>query len=248
MLLLAQKGNASLVFTFSLLLLFAPFQTVALVPVVAYLCFRKSGFDLRPISRSMGKAALSLCTAGNLGGIALMVLTGTFYLANNAVSIKRFLPPTPERMILFSAFMLLEFVVYFPFIFNKAKNDAIFWILMAVTTVCSFISLGNSHDFGWRTCIPFAFYLMLYLMRFVEETKGSGPLKARLLIVVLCLGAITPLTEMLRTSQQTISVVSGESAQPFISDGLASVFDDSSCYDNFVGAADSLFCRWFGRY
>ena len=74
-------------------------------------------------------------------------------------------------------------------------------ILIIVTFLMPFILMGNSYDFAYRTCIPLAFYIMLLIMKTLQNNNISKKIKIGL-VIVLCLGAITPITEMIRTTKK----------------------------------------------
>lgn len=71
----------------------------------------------------------------------------------------------------------------------------------------------------------------------LSESKGLGIC----LLVLLCIGSITPATEMIRTFRGELSVLAGETSAR--NDPLDSVFtkDGNECYENFIGNADSIF-------
>ena len=113
--------------------------------------------------------------------------------------------------------------------------------------VFSFITLGNNYDFGWRTCIPAAFYTMLLIAKILTEPAPKRKLLRIALIAVLVIGSVTPAMEVLRTVENTTAVCTGVSTEPLMSDSLDSVFDQANnkCYDNFIGVSDSVFAEYF---
>ena len=240
------RDNAALLFTFALLLLFAPFPAAALAPVLVMRTMSNAGFTKGRIKQGVIAALRSLMTAANVTGALLMLVLGLYYVSNRAVSNLSILPFTAENMGKFWFYLSIEFAVFIPFLWKRIRRDASFWCLFLTTVVCSFIRLGNDHDFAWRTCIPFAFYLMLLMM---EEVQNMNPraLRGKLLLAVFVLGAFTPGMEMLRVAEQTGRVFIGRSHEPFLSGGLKSVFDENDCYDNFVGSGDSFFFVYLAK-
>ena len=240
------KSNSSLLFTFSLLLLFAPFPALALVPVLAVRGFRNAGWDFQRIPQSIREVFRSLGTVGNGAGFILTGILGFFYLTNRAVNRTQLLPFSAQNMGDFFLFLFVEFLVFMPFLWKRTKRDIDFWVLFLTMGMGSFVVLGNDYDFAWRTCIPFAFYLLLLMMEEVREMDKKS-LKYKLLVAVLLLGAITPTMEMLRSGEQTARVIVGRSRESLLSGGLESVFHENGCYDNFIGSEDTFFFQVLGK-
>ena len=240
------KKNSALLFTFSLLLLFAPFPALAMVPVLIVRGFSIAGWKPERWGKSLGNVFRSLGTVGNGAGLLLIGVLGFYYLSNRAVNSTRLLPFSLENIGDFFLYLSIEFLVFFPFIWKRAKGDVYFWVLFFTMVLGSFVQLGNDYDFAWRTCIPFAFYLMLLLMKQIQEMDKRS-LKGKLLILVLLMGAITPTMEMLRSGEQTARVFMGRSREKLLSGGLKSVFHENDCYDNFVGDGETFFFRFLGK-
>ena len=109
-----------------------------------------------------------------------------------------------------------------------------------------FILLGNSYDFAYRTCIPLAFYIMLLIMKELQNEKANKKISIAL-IIVLSLGAVTPITEMVRTVKHEAKVLQREFSAR--SDSLPSVFvkEGNECYDNFIADTNSIFYQYLAK-
>ena len=144
-------------------------------------------------------------------------------------------------------YLSTEFLVFLFFIVLYRKSDPAYWILLGTMIVFSFITLGNNYDFGWRTCIPAAFYTMLLIAKILSERAPTRKLLRFALIAVFVIGSVTPAMEVLRTVENTAAYYSGASTEPLKSNALDSVFDQANnkCYDNFVGVTDSVFAEYF---
>jgi hypothetical protein len=70
---------------------------------------------------------------------------------------------------------------------------------------------------------------------------------AALLITILLLGAVTPVTEFIRTARNEVLVLRGEASAR--SDSLPTVFthENNECYDNFIGDRESFFFNYLGK-
>ena len=246
MLLLREKRSASLVFTYALLLLFAPFPTFAMLPLVVYRFFRlspgmlsRSGINLRQFVREA-------ITIENVTGLLVGLIVAAYYASNSATGKMQLIDLSVNTIVHFVLFLVIEFIVYFVFVFRDAKKDRIWWILFGTMAVFSFVKLGNSYDFAWRTCIPAAFYLMLLVMRYANSIAAKARWKKCLFLLVILLGCITPVTEVLRTAENTVNISLGKSDETLVCNSMKSVFDNTKdiCYDNFIGKQDSIFAKY----
>ena len=104
--------------------------------------------------------------------------------------------------------------------------------------------MGNSFDFAARTAIPLAFYIMLLVMKEFQDKSTSKKIKIGL-IIVLCLGAVTPMTEMIRTFNNEKGVLRHEYSSR--ADSLDSVFTKNECYTNFVADTSSIFFKYLAK-
>lgn len=235
MLLIQQKNTSVTVFTYSLLLLFAPFPSVTIAPIIIYEC----------IAHWRGIKALA--TFPNVIGVFLMGIIALFYLANNALGSRSFISLDRHIILRFIFYILIEFVIFMPFIWRKIRSNVQFWLLFIVTMICSFISLNGGHDFAARTSIPLAFYIMLMVIHSLNSMNGLTSIKAKILIAILCVGALNPISEFGRTIINTEWIITHKKNESFLSDELKTVFDDNPCYDNFVATGESFFNKYLRK-
>lgn len=253
-LMLMQKNSKSVVFIFALLLLYSPFPAVALIPVVIYLVFKK--YDDEEYAKYMEKAKNKVqifllkikraCTFENFSAIPIAIIIGLFYMSNIAVNKLGVLPINQSTLFSYIMYVVFEFLIYIIFIYKNNRKDMILNILIVVTLLLPFIKMGNSYDFARRTCIPLAFYIMLLVMKELQN-KNTNKFKRILLIIVICLGAITPMTEIIRTVEMEQKVIGGTVEAR--SDKLPSTFEKegNECYDNFIANTDSIFYKYIAK-
>ena len=253
-LMLTQKNSKSVVFIFALLLLYSPFPAVALIPVVIYLVFKK--YDDDEYAKYMKKAKNTVhifllklkrsCTFENFSAIPIAIIIGLFYMSNISVNKLGVLPINKSILFAYIIYLFFEFFIYIIFIYKNNHKDMILNILLIVTCLLPFVKMGNSYDFAYRTCIPLAFYIMLLVMKELKN-KNTNKLKKILLIIVICLGAITPMTEIIRTAKMEQKVIEGTLEAR--SDKLPSTFkkEGNECYDNFIANKDSLFYKYISK-
>lgn len=243
LLILQQKKNQIMIFIYALLFLFAPFPCVAIFPLIIYLFFKNMK---RTARHNIWHAIMKeVFTCEVIWSALFVCIVGLYYMSNIAAGKIGFLGFNSETIPLFLLSFACEYGVYLLFC-KENKQDPILWILLSMTVCCSFIVMGNSFDFAWRTCIPLSFYLMLLVARKLNAIQPRR-LKNLLLIIILLFGAVTPGTEMIRTVRGEWNVLTNEMHAR--SDDLDSVFtrENNECYENFIGSADSFFSQYLSK-
>lgn len=246
LLLLRQKNNRSRLFVYMLMLLYAPFPAVGCLPMVVYQFLQKSNFTEESGAKSVRTFFRNTITVSNVTGFLVCLLIALFYMSNIATGSLGTIKINASSLMEFALYFSTEFLVYLVFLVLFRKTDSIYWVLMISMVAFSFITLGNNYDFGWRTCIPAAFYTMLLIMKIVTDPQLGRKWLRAALIVVLLMGSITPAMEVLRTLEHTAAYYTGASSEPLMSSSLTTVFDqkNNKCYDNFIGTTDSAFAKY----
>jgi hypothetical protein len=249
MLLLREKNNRSRLFIFMLLLLFAPFPSLALVPMVIYQCLRKN--EDKPVSTlvQVKQFFKDTVTFENITGLLVSLIIALYFASNSAAGNLSIISLSKNTLVHFGLYLLIEFIVYFVFVFHYAKKDPIWWILFTTMILFSFVQMGKSYDFAWRTSIPASFYLMLLIMKWSNEYRAKASWKKLLFFAVIVFGFITPATEIIRTTQNTIACYTDNTEQSLVSDSMNSVFSNENdpFYANFIGKQDSIFTEYLQR-
>jgi len=241
MLVILQNNSKSLLFIYSMMFIFSPFPALALFPVILYLLIKNSNL----INKFELKKLKNIFTFENtIGAISIVIIVGLFFKSNIAVNKISILPLDKITILKFIFYYILEYGVFLIFLVKNNKNNFMLHILSLSTIITSFIVMGNSYDFAWRTCIPLAFYIMLLIIKKIDDTNTNSKIKL-CLILVLIVGSITPLLEIERTLIETYSY--SKNNIPFRSDKLNSVFDQNPCYDNFIGSTDTLFFKYLSK-
>lgn len=242
MLLLTQNKNKAFPLIYALMMFFCPFPCIALLPVVIYL-FLKNHVLCDKRVKNVFAVVKKLLTPENLSLVPFLLILALYYSSNIAVSKLDFLQLDVMTICLFAAYFMCEYGVYLWVIYPKNKKDPILTILLVTTVICSFVVMGDSYDFAWRTCIPFAFYIMLLVAKELNRISPKS-IAGAFLVACLCIGAITPATEFLRTAHMEIKVIHGE--ENARSDSLTTVFtrENNECYENFIGSTESIFFKY----
>lgn len=246
MLLVQQKNSKSIVLIYAMLMLYSPFPLVALLPIIIYLVLKKQQKEEINIIKRVIYKIKQACTFENIGSLFLILIIGLFMKSNTAVGKISLLEINLQNIFKYICYIFFEFIIYLIFIYKNNRKDMILKILIITTFVLPFILMGNSYDFAYRTCIPLAFYIMLLIMKEFQNYKENKKVKIGL-IIILCLGAITPMTEIVRTVKNETQVIKGDTSPR--SDSLSSVFvkEGNECYDNFIADTNSLFYRYLSK-
>lgn len=242
LLILQQNNQKTVIPTYALLFLFSPFPCIGLIPYITYkVC--SGGNTCLSLKEWLRQLCKRIFTIGNVGVLPFVAMVALYYKSNAAVGSIGLIPLELPTFLMLIMHFALEYGVYLLFIKPENRKDKTLWILAGTVLVCSFIQLGHSFDFAWRTCIPLTFYVMLLLMKAVDGIQLRSA-KGVALALVFCIGMVTPATEMLRTVRHERYVIMGQI--PSRSDSLNSVFtkENNECYDNFIADTDALFFRY----
>ncbi len=106
-------------------------------------------------------------------------------------------------------FILFEVGFYALLICRKYYKEPLFYVMLGSLLIFPFFKIGIGSDFPMRASIPALFFLYCLVMKFLLEEKHWLKKKGTtnrmlyvILIIVLCLGSITPLVEFYRGCRQ----------------------------------------------
>ncbi len=165
----------------------------------------------------------TFCSLSNLLSlVGIFPVCYSYFTCNSAANIKgdskllRFVPRLifnvdgmadtgveKKRVVLFVAFLALEFLLVALLIWWHNRKDLTFWVCIAMLCVCPLIFTGAAADFCMRATIPALVLFCMYAIRFLfDNFEGARFCIKRLLcygvILFLLLGAATPIVEMSR--------------------------------------------------
>ena len=238
-LILLQKNAKNIVLIYSMMFLFCPFPCVGLAPFIAYKLIQEF---------ITNKKLKNIISFQNIIALPIAFFVLLFFKTNNSANQISFLPFSTSNILKFALFLIIEFLVYIVLVYRYNRKDPILIVLFISTIVFSWIKMGSSYDFAWRTCIPLSFYTMLLVIKALNFDNLSKRIKVAL-IIVLCIGAITPATEIIRTTYAEYRIITNKNDENPRSDNLVSIFDkdNNACYDNFTGSIDSLFYKYIAK-
>ena len=108
-----------------------------------------------------------------------------------------------RKLLLFLAFLALEFLMIALMIWWHNRKDLTFWVCMIMLCVFPLIFTGAAADFCMRATIPALVLFCMYVIRFLFDKihspkQSADRLLCYVLIFFLLLGAATPIVEMSR--------------------------------------------------
>ena len=100
---------------------------------------------------------------------------------------------TPFRLVLF---YVIEFLLYALIIYPKYRKNLIFNVLVVLFLAIPFLRLDQQNNFCMRASIPLMILFYCYIITFIFD--NSYKILKYILIVLLCIGTMTPMTEFYR--------------------------------------------------
>lgn len=167
---------------------YSPWATLGFIPIVIKTLFEKKKDNI------MNFANIVL-------PLIFLIVYGSFYLASNGsyevanVDVSKFL-----MLGQYLIFIFFEFGIYFLAMGREASNYRFYKIVLIELLLLPFTYILNQNLFLRGSIIPL-FLLMIFVIQFLMTKKNL--LKKKLLIVILVIGAITPLNEINRSVYKT---------------------------------------------
>ncbi|MDR1817982.1 MAG: hypothetical protein LBR07_07440 [Puniceicoccales bacterium] len=251
-LLLNQRAKTALFFICALLLMFAPFPAIGMLPAAFYLALR--GKTTGAASQTIPSRILANVSIPNITACGVAAVLGLFYLSNNTAAGRSILPLTGENFLKFALFVVFEFLVYLVLCKQAVKGENQGKMLAVLALPCAvllFIQIGPLYDFAWRVVLPLAFFVMLLVIRTANELDAASIRRPRgaLLVLVLCVGAVAPLLEMATSLRKTRASYFVRHGEPLRAGGIGSCFGDNPSCAYYVsqGTGGNLFDTYLRR-
>lgn len=193
--LLELNDNKYIASVCSLSFAYSPWATIGIIPIAIYGSFKKKKeiknvFNVMniiiPIVMLMIYGVFYISSSGSAGGIG----TTVSYYRNDLL---RFIAIT-------ILFMILEFGLYIALVWNSAKHDNYFLIVLLMLFVSPLIFMRDG-NYTMRGTIPSLFILMIYVIKQFGINKKIDIL----LCVVLIIGGCTAFNEINRSIYNTLN-------------------------------------------
>ncbi len=117
----------------------------------------------------------------------------------------------PSTRISYFLFLVMEAFVFVLLLWSDYKDSPLFYLTWGIAMLCPLVTIGTAADFCMRASIPLVFVLMVLCMRYLfdhvallKEKVSCKKVLYIALIVVLALGAVTPIIEFYRGAREFI--------------------------------------------
>jgi hypothetical protein len=213
-LLFVSNERKSLLLIWSLCCFFAPLPALGMFPYVALKIpnnlFDSEDLHVRSKIRSIGDfiwrllldIRVLLSVENILGGGLVLGITLLYFLSNVQSSNISSSRVEVAGWILYAIFLIFEGLLLWGILAGRYRTNLNWYLAGVLFIVIPLINIGSARDFGMRASIPTLFMLMVWS----AETLSVPGLKVRAgLILLLGIGAITPLYEINRSIYRTAS-------------------------------------------
>ena len=201
-LLIQLKDSKYLIGLAALSFAYSPWATLGMIP------FAISG------SINNKKSFLeSLNIVNIISALYMMLVYGLFYVSSTGsegfigLIFGRYPGKSTDILFWYSLFILFEFGIYY-IVMGKTVKRYNYWLVTILTLL--FIPLLHvlEIDFVMRASIIPLFMTMIYVLQFLYDRsiKGNYRLKKTMLVIALCIGALTPLAEINRSVVNTMTM------------------------------------------
>lgn len=251
-----QKNNKSLVFILACCMLPSTFPFVGLLVLAVYWAFSRK-YDLSSGSSRKERAILyakeffsDTFTLQNIAGGGIIGIFSFLYLnanvsGNRVMQETLYGPSFDNHLIKYLLFILLEVGIYFVVLYKYNKEKSMYYVLLICLLIIPPIKIGAGGDFCMRASIPALFMLMIMVIDALDKAKKSRDLAVVIsLSIILCIGAVTPFHEIVRTFKNTVNSLNSEEQVYLPSIDNHTILNSP----NFSGAIDdSFFFKYIAR-
>lgn len=206
MMILLLKRNRYIGFLLGVSLICCPLPFIGVIPFVGYTIIRNILNDDGIINSVRELFSIENILGGGISGIVTYLYLKTnvsgqhiALVLNNVSEMKGFV---------FSVvlFIFLEAGIYFVLIYKYQMKNPLFYITFVFLCTCPFVQIGYGGDYCMRASIPCVVMLYLLVMKTLLITERNKDLCVTIsIIVVLVLGAFTPIHEINRTILSTVN-------------------------------------------
>ncbi len=211
-LLLTMSDRKSILLIWSLCAFFAPLPALGMLPYLALKMpkelFNPENLKIRAtlgppnsIFSRLWHDFRSLMTVENILGGGIVLLITYLYFSANAnsaeISLKRF---SAREWMFYVLFVFFEGLFLWSVFKDKNKTNLNWYLAGLLILIIPLIKVGGDQDFCMRASIPTLFMLMVWSAEMLASPKSVA---RTVLILLLCIGAITPIYEINRAVYRT---------------------------------------------
>ncbi len=215
-LLIVSRERKNMFLTWSLCCFFAPLPALGMFPYVVFqipdhlfdaenILVRSKFQSVRDFLLRLLQDIRALFSLENIvGGGLVLGITLLYFLSNVQASSTSSSRIEGAGWLLYAIFLLFEGLLIWGLLIRRYKANLNWYLAGILVIIVPLVNIGAARDFGMRASIPTLFMLMLWS----AETLSIPRLGIKSgLILLLCIGAITPLYEINRSVYRTASYV-----------------------------------------
>ena len=232
-----EKNNKNIGFLYSCMFLNSTLPAIGMLPFIAYWTIKNGQ---KKITFNGFKNALkSMLTVQNILGSLVIITVCYAYLTANISSEVSHINASRNwtlYILWLSIFFFIEAGFYLLTIFPLYKKKLIYYITVLCLIIYPSITIGSSADFCMRGSIPALVVLYLMICNAFESRYFHKKCETAftILVLALCIGAITPIHEFTRTIYYTSLGVTKQESQ--------------LGFENFFGwTENNKFLKYFGK-
>lgn len=236
LLLLNQQKRNSIIFTYSLILFFAPLPAIGLFPFLIFKLIKPEIKNIRKKIFSINQFVKQTFSYQNVAPPVLVASLALLYFSTTAGSHPHGFIWSMSQLVwhnllyIYLLFCFVEFFLFSLFGFNGKSEKIILIFTIIILFIIPLYQYGSSNDFVMRASIPplivlFTISFKNIFTKYQEVLTFKREIAVVILIIILAIGSITPYHEIIR-SRDYILVSEGF---PDFADSLETLeaFDDN---------------------
>lgn len=248
--LILEKENKNLGFVFSSLLISSTLPTLGLIPFCLYYFFSREYNSERKYSKKWWKSwfkdSFSLCNILSVIFIGIPTILFLFRTeSNSAITLYNF---RNGGWVLYALFLLVDIGGFCYIIYSSKQTTKLFYISIIWLAFCPMLrGRGLGDNFCMRASIPALFILYLEVVNSLEKIfKERNKILLTTSIVILIIGAKTPINEMIKSisevhDRNVNEVITSVKAEPVSTEQVLTNSLES------VNVKTSLFYKYLAR-
>lgn len=200
--------NKNVVFIFSLGMIFCPLPLLGLTPIVLFVILNgECNNNLFNIPNKLIFIKNNISDSIKIENIIIpllfTIIFGIYYTSNISGS-------SSENGIIFNVFntekkiiakkmiifIFLEIGIYYLFLIRDILKNSLLFLVSILLIFIPLYRFGSGNEFAMRASVPGITLFICYFIKFL--TNKNSKFKKMFLILIFCIGAITPISEMSR--------------------------------------------------
>lgn len=184
MLMINEPRGRHIPFTFSLLLLYAPFPLVGLAPLALY-------WFVGNISKSEYENKLAyIFSFENIVALIVLIISALYLMSNENSGHKGLRPIAnlSADIVGYLLYICFEFGILMVIGYKACKDKTVLWIAFFSVCIFAWFQIGLHNDFCFRTNMPFIFILCLLVTRRYYISESSSKLRIGIVVWYILAG------------------------------------------------------------